>query len=58
MSAAMPRSATVPAEDTQGKQVVSELAVIWIFPTPCGLATPLGAQRLVLGRDDDADVRL
>jgi DNA-binding NtrC family response regulator len=58
MSAARTRQATVPAEDTQGKQAVSELAVIWIFPTPCDLVTLLDTRCLVFGRDNDADVRL
>jgi transcriptional regulator with AAA-type ATPase domain len=58
MSARTARQATVPAEETTEAGSQPELAVRWIFPMPCGRVTPLSARRVVLGREDDADVPL
>jgi len=58
MSARTARQATAPADDTAGVPSASGLAVRWIFPLPAGSITSLGARRLVLGRDEGADVRI
>ncbi len=50
---------TLPSQDTaSGKPGTSVLAIRWGFPPPHGMLSLLTDERVLLGRDDDCQIRL
>jgi len=51
--------ATVPSQQTTSARIgPTALAIRWVFPSLRGQLSPLQSQRILLGRDDDCQIKL